>query len=119
VLAALYKLMRTASIVICAIVVVSFLIFALDQTKTASGQQQSALRNGSSGGPSAEGTPKQHKNGFHQAIDDTASTFTSPFTGIVSASKSEWGDQMVKLLLTLLVYGFGLGFAARMIRVRA
>jgi hypothetical protein len=93
VLAALYKLMRTASIVICAIVVVSFLIFALDQTKTASGQQQSALRNGSSGGPSAEGTPKQHKNGFHQAIDDTASTFTSPFTGIVSASKSEWATR--------------------------
>ena len=43
---------------------------------------------------------------------------TSPFSGIVSASSSEWADHGVRLLLALLVYGFGLGFLARALRVR-
>jgi hypothetical protein len=117
-LAAIYKLLRTASIAICLIVAVSFVIFAANQTKTASGRQQSALTNSGSGGSSAGGATAAKKNQFHQAIDEAASVFTSPFAGIVSASKSEWGDQMVKLLLALLVYGFGLGYVARVIRVR-
>jgi hypothetical protein len=117
VLAAICKLMRYASIGICVLVAVAFLIFAADQTKSASGGQQAALKSGASGGPAVNASA-QRKNGFHKTIDDAASTFTSPFSGIVSASQSEWGDQMVKLLLALLVYGFGLGYAARFIRVR-
>jgi hypothetical protein len=118
VLAAISKLMRYASIGICLLVGVSFLIFVANQTKSASGSQQTALKNGASSGATVD-TAAQHKNGFHKAIDEAASTFTSPFSGIVSASKSEWADQMVKLILALLVYGFGLGYAARFIRVRA
>ena len=117
-LPAIYKLLRVASIAICLIVGASFVVFAVDQTKSASSGQQAALKNGTERG-SALADSRQHKNGFHKAIDEAASTFTSPFSGIVSASKSEWGDEMVKLLLALLVYGFGLGYLARFIRVRA
>jgi hypothetical protein len=117
VLGAIGKLLRLASIVICVLVSLSFLIFAADQTKSASGGQQTALRNGSERG-STVADSKQHKNGFHKAIDEAASTFTSPFADVVSASSSEWGSQMVKLLLALAVYGFGLGYVARLIRVR-
>ena len=116
-LEAIGKLLRIASVAICALVAVSFLIFAADQTKSASASQQAELRTGpevAAAGPGA----KSHENGFHKAIDDAASTFTSPFAGIVSAAQSEWANQAVKLLLALLVYGFGLGYLARVIRVR-
>jgi hypothetical protein len=109
--------MRIASIGICALVAISFLIFAADQSKSASGSQQTALERGASSGATVHEATK-HKSGFHKAIDEAASEFTSPFSDIVSASKSEWGNQMVKLILALLVYGFGLGYAARFLRVR-
>ncbi len=112
------RLLRLASIAICLLVALSFLIFAANQTKSASGGQQTALQNGAERGSTASGS-HQHKNSFHKAIDDAAETFTSPFSGIVTSSQSEWGDQGVKLLLALLVYGFGLGYLARVIRVRA
>jgi hypothetical protein len=37
----------------------------------------------------------------------------------VVSSSSEWTTRSVKLLLALLVYGFGLGYLARVVRVRA
>ena len=115
---AIGKLLRFASIAICLIVAASFLIFAVDQTRSASGGQQSALRSGSEHG-STVSSSKQHKSALRKGVDDAASTFTSPFAGIVSASQSEWGEEMVKLLLALVVYGFGLGYIARFIRVHA
>ena len=116
-LCAIAKLMRIASVAICVLVLASFVTFAVDQTKSASGAQQQALRNGVERGKTAAAS-ERHKNSFHKAVDEGAETFTSPFSGIVSASKSEWGDEAVKLLLALLVYGFGLGYLARAIRVR-
>lgn len=116
-LLALGKLLRFASIAICVLVALSFLIFAADKTKTASGGQQAALANGAEHGREAH--TKEKKSGFHKAIDEAASQFTSPFADIVSSASSEWGSQMIKLLLALLVYGFGLGYIARLIRVRA
>ena len=55
---------------------------------------------------------------MHKKIDEASDYFTSPFAGIVSGSSSEWVVRGVKLLLALLVYGFGLGYLARVIRVR-
>ncbi len=97
--------------IICLIVIGSFLVFAVDQTKSASGRQREAL-----GGRSAPAAA--HENSFHRTLDEVSSGLTSPFSGIISASTSEWGDKGVRLLLTLLVYGFGLGYLARAIRVR-
>jgi hypothetical protein len=112
------RLLRIASIVICLIVIGSFVVFAVQQTGSASGHQREALseqpKTGSGSGSSAHG----NEGGLHRALDDTAAALTSPFSGIVSASKSEWGDRAVRLLLALLVYGFGLGFIARTLRVR-
>ena len=55
---------------------------------------------------------------MHKAIDEASNDFTSPFAGIVSGSSSEWAIHGVKLLLALLVYGFGLGYLRASIRVR-
>jgi hypothetical protein len=112
------RLLRLASLVICAIVIASFAIFAINQTKNASARQTAAITEpgrtvGGSSGNSA------HESSVHKDIDEAAEQLTSPFAGVVSGSSSEWLIRGVKLLLALAVYGFGLSFLARVLRVRA
>ena len=111
------RLLRLASFVICAIVIVSFAVFALDRTKTASNHQTEAIsgRAAPSSSNSAEGS---HEGSLHKAIDETSAHLTSPFAGVISGSDSEWANRGVRLLLALVVYGFGLSFLARTLRVR-
>jgi hypothetical protein len=115
-------LLGIASVVICVIVIASFLVFAIDQTKSASGHQQEELAGGppvtNSSKPASTGT-RAHEGSVHKAIDEASGKLTSPFSGIVSGSSSEWATRGSKLLLALLVYGFGLGYLARALRVRA
>jgi hypothetical protein len=110
----LVKVIRFASIAICVIVVASFAIFALGQTKTASKHQAEEVSNG----PNVTTTATTHEDGLHKAIDEASQQLTSPFAGVVSGSSSEWLIRGVKLLLALVVYGFGLGYLARVLRVR-
>ncbi len=106
------RLLRIASAVICLIVIASFAIFAIGQTKSASNHQQEAIN-----GPSAPVAAK-HESTVHKAIDEASNELTSPFAGIVSSSSGEWAVRSVKLLIALVVYGFGLGYLARVLRVR-
>ncbi len=55
---------------------------------------------------------------MHRTIDEASEELTSPFAGLVSGSSSEWVIRGVKLLLALAVYGFGLSYLARVLRVR-
>ncbi len=50
---------------------------------------------------------------MHKTIDEASDVFTSPFAGIFSGSHSQWAIRGA-----LLLYGFGLGFLARVLRVR-
>ena len=59
-----------------------------------------------------------HEGGLHQAIDDVAGEITSPFSPITSGSSSEWAVRGVNLVLAMIVYGFGIGYLARWMRVR-
>ncbi|MCW3068073.1 MAG: hypothetical protein JWL67_698 [Solirubrobacterales bacterium] len=102
---------------ICLIVIASFVVFAVDQTKSASGRQQVQIESGAPAG-AGSGTASSHESGVHKTIDEASSQLTSPFSGIASASSSEWAERGTRLLLALLVYGFGLGFLARTLRVR-
>jgi hypothetical protein len=109
------RFLRLASFVICLIVVASFVIFATQQTKSASKQQTEAVS-----GNSSASSPKTatHESSLHKDIDEASTELTSPFAGIVSGSSSEWVIRGVKLLLALVVYGFGLSYLARVLRVR-
>jgi hypothetical protein len=110
------KLLRLASLVICAIVIASFATFAVQQTKSASGHQQAEL-NGEATPGSATKAPAG-EGSVHKTLDEAFDELTSPFAGLVSGSSSEWAIRGVKLLLALLVYGFGLSYLARVLRVR-
>ncbi len=114
------RLLKVASIGICTIVIASFVVFAVQQTKTASGQQQEQLNTEVPGAHAPKTGNSNHRYGaVHKVIDEASNELTSPFAAIVSGSSSEWTIRGVKLLLALLVYGFGLGFLARLMRVRA
>jgi flagellar biosynthesis/type III secretory pathway M-ring protein FliF/YscJ len=115
------RTVRIVSRVICVIVIAWFLVFAVNQTKTASGHQQREL-NGQGQTVSeqqAEAAERKveedHRSSVHRALDETAEALTSPFSGMVSGS-SEWLKNGELALVALLVYGFGLGYLARMMR---
>jgi hypothetical protein len=110
----LASLLRLISWVICLIVLASFVIFVVEQTSSASTHQQEEVNEHSSPGAPA---PK-HEGTVHKKIDEASDFFTSPFAGIVSGSSSQWVIHLVKTALALLVYGFGLSYLARVIRVR-
>jgi hypothetical protein len=111
------KLLRLASFVICLIVIASFVLFVVNKTSNASKQQTEAIVVGPTSA-AANRKPAGHQSSVHKAIDEASQKLTSPFAGVVSGSTSEWVIHGVKLLLALAVYGFGLSFVARAIRIR-
>ena len=109
--------------IICLIVVASFAVFAFDQVSGASDHQQQELNNGSaataSAGPARPPAPaSSHKSTVRKTLDEASKALTSPFSGVTAGSSSEWAVRGVDLLLALVVYGFGIGFLARVLRVR-
>jgi hypothetical protein len=139
VLFAAARSLRLASIAACLITIASFTLFAVNQTSSASAHQQGVL-NGEAGVPSPEnavtaqpagtaqaagsaltrnsGSSSSHEDEAHRVIDDASNALTSPFSGVTAGSSSQWAIRGVKLLLALAVYGFGLAFAARVVRAR-
>jgi hypothetical protein len=118
VISSFVRLLRLASFVICTIVIVSFAIFAIGQTKAASAHQTEAISNPGIVGTSSAGKASTHDSSLHKDIDEASEQLTSPFAGVVSGSSSEWIIRGVKLLLALVVYGFGLSYLARVLYVR-
>lgn len=108
-------LMRLASRVICVIVIAWFVVFAVNQTSTASTHQQNEVAEGSAPAPKPGA---KHESTLHRTLNETTDALTSPFAGVVSGSHSDWTIHIVKTVLALLVYGFGLAFLARFLRVR-
>ncbi len=115
-------LLRIASRIACLIVVVSFALFAINQTGSASTHQQEALR-GTNGGPTgtpapAPATDPAREGEAHKVIDEVAGKLTSPFSGITAGSTSQWVIRGVGTAMALLVYGIGVGYLARVLRLR-
>lgn len=98
-------------------------MFAVQQTKSASGQQQRAVAGESvapsSGAAAPSAASSDHRSRARKAIDGAADAFASPFDGIASGVDSEWLSHGVKLLFSLLLYGFGLSYLARTVHVRS
>jgi hypothetical protein len=112
------RILRLASIVICAIAVLYFAAFALDQSSSASTHQQAEVGAAGPGGTTSEsgGTGSKQESGVHEAIDEAFAKLVSPFSGVVS-SGSAWTIHIVDTLLVLVVYGFGLAFIARLFKL--
>jgi hypothetical protein len=130
--------LRLASIAACLIAIASFALFAVNQTSSASAHQQGVL-NGEvplaspENAATAQPTSTQPAGSTHprgsapstkregtarRLIDEASNAITSPFAGVTTGWNSQWTIRGVKLLLVLAVYGFGLGFVARVVRAR-
>jgi hypothetical protein len=117
-------LLRTVAVVTSAIVLVSFGLFAYDETRDASNETVAAiagLEATRSADPSAGAERAREKahGSVHEAIDDADDVLVKPFASIADGSSSAWARRGVPTLLALLVYGFGLSFLARFARGRA
>lgn len=126
-LSTLAAALRLASIVLCLIVAASFALFVIDKTGNASAHQQQKVNAANQQPPSTtseqprDSPPAKHsgESSARKTIDEAAETVTSPFSGVTDGWSSEWSKRIVLLLLTLAIYGFGLGFVARIMRVRS
>jgi hypothetical protein len=107
-------LIRVASLVACLIVVMSFLIFATHQADGATGNQVASLGNNSLQIANAKDKPSS----LRKTITDASNTLTSPFNGILN-SQNPWPAHIIQLLIALALYGFGIGFAVRWVRMRS
>jgi hypothetical protein len=111
-------LVLLASRIVCLIVIASFVVFAVDRTNSASTRQQNEL-SGTAGSAGESGSASSaHESSLHRTLDEAANTLTSPFAGAVSGTSSEWVIQLVRTILALLVYGLGVAFVVRFIRIR-
>jgi hypothetical protein len=112
--------LRAVSLLACLIVIVSFGLFVVHDTSVASAHQQAVISSGvAPGEPLPQGSvPTSHKSSVRHTIDEIAKAVTSPFSGLTESFNSEWLTRGVDLALALLVYGFGFGYLARLIRVR-
>src|SRR6478672_7458429 len=112
------RCIRLISMAICLVMVAWFVVFAVDQTKNASGHQQEQISEANTPAAQREADEQrehQRKSGVHEALDEVAEDVSSPFSSLVSGS-SEWLENGERLGLALLIYGFGLGFLARTLR---
>lgn len=121
------RLVRILSAALCLIAVGWFVGFAVEQSKKASVHQQAELSGtgtqqppagqGGTGGTTAEDNASStKKSGVRETVDNAFKTISAPFSGLTSGLSSAWTLHIVDTLLALLIYGFGLGYLARLLR---
>jgi hypothetical protein len=123
-MSSLARVLKFASLALCLVVVASFALFAINRTSDASAHQQQEVNGQTTGGagePSGAIAPDNggRKGSARRTIDEISEAVTSPFAALTEGSSSEWVIHSVDLAVALVVYGFGLGYVARTIRVRA
>lgn len=112
----LARVLRIASVVICLIAVAWFLAFALNQTSDASNHQTIEINASPGSAALKTNTSETNVSAPRKALDEVFSKLSSPISGLTSGS-SEWTIHLVDTLLVLLIYGFGLAFIARLLRL--
>jgi hypothetical protein len=110
------RFFRFTAFVCCALVVLSFALFARDQMAGASAHQQTELVAGSNT-PLAGASSKPHAQP-RRFIDDAAKLLRTPFDAIVQSS-NVWVKQGLPTVFALIAYGLGLGYLARYTAVRS
>jgi hypothetical protein len=106
----IYRALVVTSFVCCALVAISFTLFARDQATGAAQRQQYEVASGAPPAPRrAAPKPVPQPRRF---IDDAANSLTSPFQSLIQ-STNPWVVHGVPAILALIVYGIGLRFLAR------
>jgi hypothetical protein len=117
-------LLRTVSVVTSAVVVLSFAMFAIDDSRAASQRSAAAVAGLQATGtvdptPTEERAREKAHSKPRELIDDADDVLLAPFAGIADGYSSNWARRGIPGLVALVVYGFGLSFLARFSRGRA
>lgn len=116
------RLLTLAAWTCCGLVLCSFALFVGAQLSAGSSHQTAeVLGNAAPAGATAPAPPHPRTRPRPEAqprrfIDGAAAELRSPFDGLV-ASNSAWVRRGLPTLLALIVYGFGLGYLSRLLRV--
>lgn len=111
--------LRYIAVLASAIVLASFGMFAIDETRAASAESRAAIAaqevTGRDPGAAAavERLRERRHSSAREAIDDANDVLVRPFAGLVSDSPSIWVRRSVPSLLALLLFGVGFAFLAR------
>ena len=117
-----HRILVLTSWVCCALVALSFMLFALTEVSGASAHQVTSINVApafnANGTPAASNIPAPVAKPVGQPkrfIDGAAKVLTSPFSSIVQ-SDNQWVLHGLPTLLALLAYGLGIGYLARFTR---
>lgn len=111
--------LRYIAVLASAIVLVSFGMFAIDETRSASAKSRAAIASEEVGGrdPDAAAALARAEDRRHSSvrrtIDRANRVLTRPFNGAVAGTTSSWTRRGVPAALALLVFGVGFAFLAR------
>jgi hypothetical protein len=107
-----------------AIVILSFALFAIDETGAASRRSADAAAGRSAArvpdpSPAQERARELAHGDARELVDDANDILVAPFAAAVPRDADKWVRRGVPGMLAVLVYGFGLAFLARFTRGRA
>ncbi len=111
--------LRYVAVLASAIILVSFSLFAIDETRSASVQSRAAIAAQEVAGrdPEAAAAVERLRERRHsrvrEGIDDANDLLTRPFSPLVRDSGSIWMRRTVPSVLALLLFGAGFAFLAR------
>ena len=111
-------LLRAAAAVASAVVIVSFGLFALDETRAAS-NRSAAETAGLQAGRSADPDPTEERarervhSDVRELIDDADDVLVAPFAWAAPADAGKWAQRGLPAVLALLAYGLVVPFVAR------
>jgi hypothetical protein len=117
----LERILRLVAITTSLLVVGGWGLFAIDESRAAS-EQSAAESAGLAAVRVPDPTAAQERareklhGGPRELVDDANDILLAPFAPLVDGSHSEWIRRTAPALAALLVYGFGLGFLARLSR---
>jgi hypothetical protein len=116
--------LRAASVVASAIVILSFALFALDESRAASQRsaaETAGLRAARTADPNAgqERARERAHSGARELVDDADDVLLAPFAWAEPNTSDKWARRGVPAVAALFVYGFVLSFLARWGRGRA
>jgi hypothetical protein len=102
----LQTVLRWASTIACAILIVSFGLFAIEKSKGGAKDQVEKVVGISEPSPDPKNEREREKkhSDVREAIDDANDVLTAPFSGVID-SGSIWAKRGVATLLALILYG--------------
>src|SRR5436309_311160 len=109
------RFLRFFAYVASLLVIAGFAAFAVDQLQSASKRAQDELSGVSAPNPTEkqEQVRERRHTTVREWIDDANDVLLAPVAWITDGAHNRWVRRGVPALLALLLYGFGLGMAAR------